>query len=122
MAQSTTITGAKTETTHKAIQVTSPAKSKEEFSGIKWLDNFVGEYNFNRYGIYMIALLLIGVLAGAAVGVGAMTHPFSIAILVVPTMAALVMILAVAPMKALLWTVLVACAIDILMIAYYLIF
>lgn len=119
MAQSTTITGAKS--TNAKIEVTTPAKEKKaEFSGIKWLDNLVGDYEFDRYGIYAIALLLIGCLAGIAVGLGAMSSPVSIAILIIPTMAALTMILAVAPMRMLLWTVLAACAIDIIMIAFYL--
>ncbi|MBD3638216.1 MAG: hypothetical protein HUJ25_12760 [Crocinitomicaceae bacterium] len=123
MSQSTSITGSKTTTVGKEVHVSTPAKVKgpEEFSGIKWLDALVGEYNFNRYGIYAIALLLIGVLAGTAVGLGAMTSPVEIAILIIPTMASLVMILAVAPMRILLWTVIIACIIDICVIIYHLV-
>ena len=116
MSQSTTtLTGAKT-VTGKAIQVTTPARSKDEL-GIKWLDRIIGgEIEFNRYGIYSIALLLIGILAGVAVFCGAMSSPVTIAILIVPTMASLVMILGVAPMRLLIWTVLITCLIDIIMI------
>lgn len=85
------------------------------------MDKLVGDYKFNRYGIYAIALLLIGILAGVAVGLGAMNNPWQIALLIVPTMAALVMILGVAPMRILLWTVIIACLIDIAMIVYQII-
>lgn len=122
MSESVSITGA-TETTASAkIQVTHPAKvAKEEFSGIKWLDFIVGEYDFNRYGIYAVALLLVGCLSGIAVGMGAMTNPIEIILLIVPTMAALVMIIGVAPMRILLWTCLIACAVDVIIIAYHLV-
>lgn len=116
MSQSTTtFTGAQS-VAGKPIQVTTPAKSKDEL-GIKWLDKIIGgEIEFNRYGIYSIALLLIGILAGVAVGLGAMSSALTIAILIIPTMASLVMILGVAPMRLLIWTVLITCLIDIIMI------
>ena len=121
MSHSTSITGVTGTTTNAKIQVTHPAKvAREEFSGIKWLDYLIGEYDFNRYGIYAIALLLIGCLSGVAVGLGAMTSPAEIILLVIPTMAALVMIIGVAPMRLLLWTCLIACAVDIILIAYHL--
>ncbi|UKN02289.1 hypothetical protein K6119_01990 [Paracrocinitomix mangrovi] len=119
MAHTTTTSGVAHSTSAK-IQVTSPAKTRdnEQFSGIKWLDNLVGEYNFNRYGIYAIALLLVGCLGGVAVGLGSMTSSIEILILVIPTMVSLTMILAVAPMRLLLWTVLFTCLLDIIMIVY----
>lgn len=117
MSHSTTsISGTGSAVAGNKIQVLTPERSEEVFSGIKWLDNLVGEIEFNRYGIYAIALLLIGILGGIPVGLGAMTSSLSIAILIIPTMASLTMILAVAPMRLLLWTVLVTCIIDFIMI------
>lgn len=122
MSQSTSITGVTGTTTSAKIQVTHPAKvAREEFSGIKWLDNIMGDYEFNRYGIYAIALLLVGCLSGVAVGLGAMTSPIQIVLLTIPTMTALVMIISVAPMRLLLWTCLIACAVDVMMIIYHIV-
>lgn len=120
MSHSTSITRETTSASSITVQNGSKALGAEEFSGIKWLDKLVGDYNFNRYGIYPIALLLIGCLSGVAIGLGGMSTPLGISILVVPTMASLTMILAVAPMRLLLWTTLFAIAVDVIMIAYYL--
>lgn len=116
MSQSTTtLTGAK-RVTGSAIQVTHPAKSKDE-TGIKWLDKlFIGGLEFNRYGFYMIAILMIGIMGGIPVALGGLTSAASIAILIIPTMAVLVMILGVAPMRLLVWTFLITMIIDIVMI------
>jgi hypothetical protein len=93
---------------------------QDTFSGVKFLDHLFEEREMNRYGIISILLLFVGCLAGIAVGLGAMTSAFQITVLIIPTMAALTMILAVAPMRLLIWTCLIACTIDIIMIIYHL--
>ncbi|MEX1003093.1 MAG: hypothetical protein WDZ35_13325 [Crocinitomicaceae bacterium] len=100
------------------ITLTESKKKKEAFSGIKWLDNIFEDYEFNRYGIYAVLLLVVGCMAGIAVGVGAMSSSLQISLLVIPTMASLVMILAVAPMRPLIWVSLFAILVDIIMIVY----
>lgn len=69
-----------------------------------------------RYGVMAILLLLVGCSAGIAVGLGALTQVFSLIILAVTTMAALSMMLAVAPMKAILYTSGIALFADIVII------
>lgn len=100
---------------HNAETISSPLTS------IKWLDSLLENYEFNRYGISAIVLLIMGTLAAVAVGVGAMSNPIEIAILVVPTMATLVMVLAVQPMRPLLYIFFITCLIDLGVIGYHLI-
>lgn len=118
MAQSTHATGVATKS-NATIHVTQPVSSN--FSGVQWLDFLFEDHEFYRYGIISILLLVFGTLAGAAVGLGAMESAFQIALLIIPTMAALVMILAVAPMRTLIWTCLFAIGIDVIMIIYHLV-
>jgi hypothetical protein len=117
MAQSTQATGVASKS-NATIKVTQPARTS--FSGIQLLDYLFEDHEFYRYGIISILLLVFGTLAGAAVGLGAMESTFQIALLIVPTMAALTMILAVAPMRMLIWTCLFAIGIDVAMIIYHL--
>jgi hypothetical protein len=91
-------------------------KKQEELTGIKFIDNIFFEPNVNRYGIISMLLLVVGILAGIAVGVGALHSTFQLALLAVSTMASLSMILAVAPMKYIIYTSLLAVSIDIVLI------
>jgi pheromone shutdown protein TraB len=70
----------------------------------------------NRFGILVFFLLLVGCLAGIAVGLGALTQVFSLIILAFTTMTALSMMLAVAPMKAIVYTSGVAIVADLIII------
>ncbi|MCB9224130.1 MAG: hypothetical protein H6582_08150 [Crocinitomicaceae bacterium] len=119
MAESTTHVTGTAAKSHASIQVHHPARTS--FSGVQWLDFLFEDFEFYRYGIISILLLVFGTLAGAAVGLGAMSSPVEIALLIIPTMAALTMILAVAPMRTLIWTCLFAIAIDVIMIIYHLV-
>ncbi len=69
-----------------------------------------------RYGVMAILLLIVGCSAGIAVGLGALTQMFSLIVLAMTTMAALSMMLAVAPMKAILYTSGIAITADIIII------
>ena len=119
MAHSTTHAHSTVANSSAKVQVHHPARTT--FSGVQWLDFLFEDFEFYRYGIISILLLVFGTLAGAAVGLGAMSSAFEIALLVIPTMASLTMILAVAPMRSLIWTCLVAIGIDIIMIIYHLV-
>ncbi len=70
----------------------------------------------NRYGVMVVLLLVVGCMAGIAVGLGALTQVFSLCVLALTTMAALSMMLAVAPIKAILYTSVIAIAADIIII------
>jgi hypothetical protein len=64
----------------------------------------------------VVLILVVGILAGIAVGLGALTQVFSLSVLALTTMGALSMMLAVAPIKAIVYTSAIAIATDIIII------
>lgn len=122
MSHSSSIASSKKIGAQTGAQVTihNADATETPLTGIKWIDSLLENYEFNRYGISAIVLLFIGIMAGVAVYMGAMTSAFEIALLIVPTMAVLVMVLAVQPMRLLLYTFFVTMIIDIAVIAYHL--
>lgn len=71
----------------------------EKLTGIGFIDKLFPDAEINRYGILAILLTLVGISAGAAVGLGAIGSVVQLGFLAVTTMFALSMMLAVAPMK-----------------------
>lgn len=69
-----------------------------------------------RFGVLVFLLLTVGCLAGIAVGVGALKQVFSLIVLAITTMSALSMMLAVAPMRFIIYTSVVAIVVDIIII------
>lgn len=98
----------------------SPAEN-ETLSGSRLLNKIFYDHNTNRYGIISILLLVVGCGGGVAVGMGALEHVVQLVFLVLSTMIALSMILAVAPMKAIVYSAVVAFFIDVVIIVYNLI-
>ncbi len=96
-------------------------EKNEELTGINFIDNIFFDPNINRYGIISMLLLVVGILAGIAVGSGAMESTIQLIFLALTTMAALSMILAVAPMKYIVYSSMAAVAVDliILIINYF---
>lgn len=86
----------------------------EELKGIKFIDNIFFDPNINRYGIISMLLLVVGTLAGIAVDSGAMHSTIELILLAITTMAALSMILAVAPMKYIVYSSIIAIIVDII--------
>jgi hypothetical protein len=70
----------------------------------------------NRFGLMVLFILLVGCFAGIAVGLGALTQVFSLIILAFTTMTALSMMLAVAPIRAIVYTSGIAIAADLIII------
>jgi hypothetical protein len=103
-----------------AIEPQDSSSKAEVFSGIKWIDKIVGDYDFDRYGVSAIALIVVGIFSGTAVFFGAMTSSLEIAILIVPAMVVLVMIIGVQPVKYLIWALFFSVMIDLIVIAYHL--
>ncbi len=75
---------------------------------------------FNRFGLISVVLLVVGCMGGLTVGLGAVNEIWSLAVVVIPTMITLSLLLAVAPMRYILNSAAVACAIDMIFIIYYL--
>ena len=82
-------------------------------------DKIFSNLEFNRYGLMCAILAIVGCLGGIAVGMGGILHTWSLILIVIPMMATLSFMLAVAPMKLVLWTGIIASIIDVIFIAYY---
>jgi hypothetical protein len=95
---------------------------KTELTGIKFIDNIFFDHDINRYGIISMLLLVVGILGGIAVGLGGINSTIQLVLLAFSTMAALSMILAVAPMKYIVYSSIIAVSIDLILIVINTIF
>lgn len=75
---------------------------------------------FNRFGLISIILLIVGCLGGLTVGAGAVNEVWSLTLIVIPTMVTLSLLIAVAPMKYIITSGVIAVSIDVLMLIYLL--
>lgn len=82
--------------------------------------NFFKESEFNRFGIICIIITVVGCLGGTAVGMGAIQSTLALTVVIIPTMATLSLLLAVAPMKQIFVAATISVLIDLLLIVYYL--
>lgn len=80
--------------------------------GLKFLS--VEKLERQRFGLMVVLILVVGCLGGIAVGTGALTQVFSLIVLVFTTMLSLSMMLAVAPIKAIVYTSALAIFADLL--------
>jgi hypothetical protein len=67
----------------------------------------------NRYGVISIVLLIVGCMGGLTVGLGAIDQTWQLIAVVIPTMLTLSLLLAVAPMKQIMNSMLIAVVIDV---------
>jgi len=95
---------------------------KTELTGLKFIDNIFFDHDINRYGIISMLLLVVGILGGIAVGLGGINSTIQLVLLAFSTMAALSMILAVAPMKYIVYSSIIAVSIDLILIVINTIF
>ena len=77
-------------------------------------NNFWDKLEFNRFSIIVIALALVGCLGGIAAGYAVQMDITMLAAVVVASMFTLTMVLAVAPMKYVVYGTLVAVLVDIM--------
>ena len=77
------------------------------------------ESEFNRYGLISAILLIVGILGGITVGLGAVNNTFALIAVVIPTMATLSLLLATAPMKYIINMGIVAVSVDVILLVYY---
>ena len=85
-------------------------------TGVKGL---IEKAEFNRFGIICVVLTIVGCLGGIAVGLGAIEHYLTLTLVVVPTMATLSLLIAVAPMRLILFAGAISLIVDVLMILYF---
>ena len=82
--------------------------------GGNWLTRFEANAEFDRFSVISVGFLLIGIVGGITVGMFAHNHIWQIGVIAGFTMLSLSMMLAVAPMKYIVRTTLLALAIDVL--------
>lgn len=83
-------------------------------------DKIFANSEFNRFGLISAILLIVGTLGGLTVGMGAVNEIWSLILIVVPTMTTLSLLIAVAPMKYIMTSAIIAVAIDLLFMLYLL--
>lgn len=83
-------------------------------------EKIIQNAEFNRFGLISVVILVVGCLGGLTVGLGAVESTLSLILVVIPTMATLSMLLAVAPMKYILTGAAISVIIDVLFLGYYL--
>lgn len=107
-----------TTTVNKSASVQNKvALSKEKTeNGLTFL---FGDYEFNRFGISAMMLLIMVCAAGVAVGLGAMSSTFEIALLVFPTVITLSFIIGVAPMKLIIYGFFTSMAMSAMLSLYH---
>jgi len=82
---------------------------------------FAKNTEFNRFGLICAVILVVGCSGGLAVGLGGVQYVGTLIVAVVPTMITLSLLLAVAPMKYIMTSGLIATTLNFSMIAYFLI-
>lgn len=83
------------------------------------LERLISDAEFNRFGLICVILTLVGCLGGTAVGLGAISSTVALTAVIIPTMATLSLLLAVAPMRYIFIATSISISIDILLILYY---
>jgi len=80
--------------------------------------NFWKNAEFNRFGIISMAILFIGCIGGFAASFGANGDPLKLGMIVFPTIIALALILAVSPMKLIIYVCSLAIVMDIAVLIF----
>ena len=104
------------ETSIKAKQTNSNLSNTKTSTGS--MSKFWENAEFNRFGIISMAILFIGCIGGFAASFGANGDFIKLGMIVFPTIIALALILAVSPMKLIIYV----CSLAILMDVAVLIF
>ena len=81
---------------------------------------FFQEAEFNRFGLICVIITVVGCLGGSAIGLGAIQSTLTLSLVIIPTMVTLSLLLAVSPMKHILFSAFVSVLIDLFLIVYYL--
>ena len=100
------------------IEKTANAKTESHAKPVvvdPFLTKLFGEYEFNRYGLIAVIILAVVCSGSVAVGLGAMSHPLQIAALIFPCVITVSLILAVMPMRTILYSAMVSVTISIIL-------
>ena len=86
-----------------------------------WSKEYELKLEFNRFGIISMCILIVSCLGGITVGLGGLNNIYHVVMLASTTMATVVLILAVCPMKWILTSSVIAILVDVLLMIVYLI-
>jgi len=84
------------------------------------IERLLSDSEFNRFGLIAVILTVVGCMGGIAVGLGAIGNTIALTAVIIPTMATLSLLVAVAPMRYIFTAAAVSLFIDIALIVYYL--
>lgn len=99
----TTIKSTHKNASHSATNTMSPLWKKMEFS---------------RFGIIAILVVVLGCLGGLAASFGASDNILKLAMVAFPTIIALALVLAVAPMRVIIYVSAIALVLDMLVLIF----
>ncbi|MCD6019209.1 MAG: hypothetical protein K0S53_2330 [Bacteroidetes bacterium] len=103
----TTIRSNQTRSTNRTSQATSTTTTA-----------FWDKMEFNRFGIISILVVFIGCIGGIAAAYGAQDNALKIALIAFPTIISLALVLAVAPMRAIIYLSGVAVLLDLIILIF----
>lgn len=86
---------------------------KEQTRTLAGAPGFWQSMEYNRFGIIPFLLLIIGCVGGIAAGFGAFGNMLTLSLIVFPTIICLALILAVVPMRAIMFAASIAIVCDI---------
>lgn len=100
------------ETTLKATTAKSTVTEKNKVS------SFWEKVEFSRFGIISMLIVVLGCIGGMAASYGAHGDILQIAMIVFPTIIALALVLAVAPMRLITYVSAIAIVLDIIVLLF----
>jgi hypothetical protein len=99
------------ETTLKTKLASSSILMKTQ-KGSLFLSNLFNDAEKNRFGVIPILIVIIACIGGIAAAFGAGNNTFKLGLVIFPTIIALALTLAVAPMHSILWVSALALVLD----------
>lgn len=94
------------------------ANSDTQSAQKKSLNNFWKDAEFNRFGIIPVLLLLVACIGGFAASYGAGVSAFRLGMVAFPSIIALALMLAVAPMRLIFWSTATAIILDLFILVF----
>lgn len=104
------------ETTIKSNQTKNAVRSDKASSATG--NAFWDKMEFSRFGIISMLVVFLGCVGGVAASYGAQDNTLKLALIAFPTIISLALVLAVAPMKAILYLSGVAILIDLIILIF----
>lgn len=94
------------------------ANAQSQVSQQKTVTDFWKNAEFNRFGIIPVLLLLVACTGGFAASYGAGDSAFRIGMVAFPSIIALSLMLAVAPMRLIFWSSAIAIILDLFILIF----